>query len=177
MLMIALKGFSGSGKSTLGRALSRRLDWPIIDKDDIKDFIDGRARDAGGLAYAVMLNIARRQLLQGLNVICDSPLTFSMTYEHARHIATETHASLAIIECRCSDEQVWSQRVNARKALQLAAHHQTDWDSLKVFHHKLLSEANYPFDDPLLIVVRVRPLHEIIAEIIAWLDRHSSQLA
>ena len=50
MWMIALKGFSGSGKSTLGRALSRQLGWPIIDKDDIKDLIDGRAPDAGGLA-------------------------------------------------------------------------------------------------------------------------------
>ena len=50
MWMIALKGFSGSGKSTLGRALSRQLGWPIIDKDDIKDLIDGRAPGAGGLA-------------------------------------------------------------------------------------------------------------------------------
>ena len=175
MWMIALKGFSGSGKSTLGRALSRQLGWPIIDKDDIKDLIDGRAPDAGGLAYAVMLNVARRQLLQGLNVICDSPLTFSMTYEHARHIAIETHASLAIIECHCSDEHEWSQRINARKALQLAAHHQTDWDSFQVYRHKLLSEANYPINDPLLVVDTERPLHEIIDEVIVWLDRHSGQ--
>jgi len=75
MWMIALKGFSGSGKSTLGRALSRQLGWPIIDKDDIK----------------------------------------------------------------------------------------------------LLSEANYPINDPLLVVDTVRPLHEIIDEVIVWLDRHSGQ--
>src|SRR5260370_7400746 len=164
MWMIALNGFSGSGKSTLGRALSRQLGWPIIDKDDIKDLIDGRAPDAGGLAYAVMLNVARRQLLQGLNVICDSPLTFSMTYEHARHIAIETHASLAIIECRCSDEHEWSQRIHARKALQLAAHHQTDWDSFQVYRHKLLSQANYPITHPLPLLNPVNPPPKTIVD-------------
>jgi predicted kinase len=72
LFLIALKGLAGSGKSTLGRALSQHLNWPLIDKDDIKDILDGRAADAGGLAYEVMFRVVRRQLLQGLNVICDS---------------------------------------------------------------------------------------------------------
>jgi hypothetical protein len=33
-----------------------------------------KARLAGALAYETMFNVVRRQLLQGLNVICDSPL-------------------------------------------------------------------------------------------------------
>jgi predicted kinase len=102
---IALKGLAGSGKSTLGRALGQRLGWPIIDKDDIKDLLDGHTPEAGMLAYATMLRIARRQLLLGLDVIADSPLTFSALYAEARRIAAETHASLVIIECFCSDEQ------------------------------------------------------------------------
>lgn len=32
--LITFKGLSGSGKSTLGRALSKQLGWPLIDKDD-----------------------------------------------------------------------------------------------------------------------------------------------
>jgi hypothetical protein len=75
MWFIAMKGFAGSGKSTLSRALSKQLGWPVIDKDDVKDLLDGPAQAAGPLAYEIMFNIARRQLLQGLNVICDSPLT------------------------------------------------------------------------------------------------------
>jgi hypothetical protein len=59
MWLIALKGLSASGKSTLGRALSKQLGWPLIDKDDVKDLLDGYTAEAGGLAYDIMFNIAR----------------------------------------------------------------------------------------------------------------------
>ncbi len=111
MWLIVMKGFAGSGKSTLARALGRELGWPLVDKDDVKDLLDGHAQAAGPLAYAIMFNIARRQLLQGLNVICDSPLTGSISYERAQGIAKEMHASLAVVECICSEESVWRQRI------------------------------------------------------------------
>src|SRR5689334_15057955 len=60
--LLALAGEAGSGKSTLSRALGRRLRWPVIDKDDVKDLLYGRAPDSGPLAYEVMFNVARRQL-------------------------------------------------------------------------------------------------------------------
>ncbi len=123
-----MKGLAGTGKSTLGRALSRELGWPLIDKDDVKDLLDGHAPAAGPLAYRIMFNIARRQLLQGLSVICDSPLTGSISYERVEGIVAETHACLAVLECFCSDESLWRQRITGRKALQLPAHHQTNWE-------------------------------------------------
>ena len=101
--------------------------------------------------------------------MCDSPLTFSMTYEKARRIASEASASLAIIECYCSDEQVWSQRINARKQLQLPSHHQTDWAQFQSFRAKMTSDMNYPISDPHITVDMVRPLDEIVSEIAQWL--------
>jgi len=169
MRLLMLKGLPGSGKSMLASALGKQLGWPIIDKDDIKDILDGYTPEAGGLAYEIMLNIVRRQLLQGLNVICDSPLTFSTTYKKARSIAEETQASLAIIECYCSDEQVWSQRINARKQLHLPAHHQTDWAQFQSFHAKITSEIHYPISDPHITVDTIRPLDEIVTETARWL--------
>jgi len=94
--LLALAGEAGSGKSTLSRALGRRLQWPVIDKDDIKDLLYGQAPDSGALAYQVMFNVARRQLLLGLSVICDSPLTGRIAYDRAAGIAAETGASLAL---------------------------------------------------------------------------------
>ena len=73
MWLIVMKGEAFSGKSTLARARSHELGWPLVDKDDIKDLLDGHAQAAGPLAYAIMFNIARSLLLQGLNVIYDSP--------------------------------------------------------------------------------------------------------
>src|SRR5947207_15783986 len=99
MRLLMLQGLPGSGKSMLASALGKQLGWPIIDKDDIKDILDGYTPEAGGLAYEIRLNIVRRQLLQGLNVICDSPLTFSTTYTAVRSIAEETQAPPAYIQC------------------------------------------------------------------------------
>lgn len=169
MWLIAMRGLSGCGKSTVSRALSKRLGRPIIDKDDIYDILDGHTSEAGGLSYETMFNVARRQLLQGLDVICDSPITFSMSYEKARRVATDTHATLVIVECICSDEQKWSQRINGRKQLQLPAHHQTDWNKLQTNRAKIESVMNYPIHDPRIIVDTVRPVEEIVSEIIEWL--------
>ena len=47
--VIAMQGPPGVGKSTLARALSTRLGWPLLDKDDIKDLLDGRGEQAGAL--------------------------------------------------------------------------------------------------------------------------------
>lgn len=125
--LVVFKGMAGSGKSTLSRALSRGLGWQLIDKDDVKDVLHECIPDSGGLAYAVMFNVARRQLLQGCSVICDSPLTFRTFYERAERIACEAGAALAVVECTCPDDDEWRRRIDARKTLNLPAHHQTDW--------------------------------------------------
>ena len=171
MWLIALKGLSGSGKSTLGRALSKQLGWPLIDKDDVKDLLDGYTAEAGGLAYDIMFNIARRQLLQGLNVICDSPLVSSISYQRARNIAAETSTSLAVIECWCSDEWLWSQRIDGRKTIQLPAHHQTSWDTFKRLLPNNLSERSYPITDPVLIIDTARPFQECLVEAVDWIEQ------
>jgi predicted kinase len=170
MQLIAMRGMSGCGKSTVSRALSKRLGWPLIDKDDIYDIVDGHSSEAGGLSYDTMFNVARRQLLQGLSVICDSPLTLNISYENARRVATETHATLLIVECICSDEQAWSQRINRRKQLKLPAHHLIDWDIFQTSRARVESVMSYPISDPRIIVDTVRPLDGIITEIIAWLE-------
>ncbi len=171
MWLIALKGLAGTGKSTLGRALSKQLGWPLIDKDDEKDLLDNHMPEAGGLAYDIMFNIARRQLLQGLNAICDSPLTNIRAHEHALSTAGEAHASMAVIECYCSDEAQWRSRLNARKALQLPAHHQTDWDAFQLIRLTLHDQADYLITVPHLLVDTVRPPQECLIGIMRWLEQ------
>jgi predicted kinase len=171
MWLIALKGFAGCGKSTLGRALSRQLGWPLVDKDDVKDLLDGHAQAAGPLAYAIMFNIARRQLLQGLSVICDSPLTGKVSYERAQGAARETLASLAIIECTCSNESQWKQRIDSRKLFQLPSHHQTDWEAYQLLiHQSQQKEQLYTISHPHLVIDTAQPLHECLTRVIGWLE-------
>jgi predicted kinase len=177
MWLIAMKGMPGCGKSAVSRALGKQLGCPVIDKDDIKDILDGHTSEVGPLAYETMFNVAHRQLLQGLDVICDSPLTFRIGYEKARLVATETHASLVIVECTCSDEQEWSQRINGRKRLQLPAHHQIDWDTFQTNRPEMERVMDYPVSHPRLIVDTIRPLDEIATEIIRWLGHLSEKEA
>ncbi len=171
MWLIVLRGFAGSGKSTLARALSRAYGWPLVDKDDVKDILDGYAADSGGLAYAVMFNVARRQLLQGFSVICDSPLTFAPFYEDARRIAAEAGATLAIIECHCPNEAIWRDRINGRALLDLPAHHQTDWEAYRTLRERIFPETRYPITDKHLVVDTTRPVRNIVAAVSDWLER------
>ena len=175
MLLIAMKGPSGSGKSTLSYTLSKHLGWPLIDKDDVRDLLDDAHPEVGGLAYDIMFNIARRQLLQGLNVICDSPLTGSISYEHAQAIATESNASLVVIECICSDEILWRRRINARKSLALPTHRLTDWEKFQSYRQFYVSQVNYPIVHPQFVVDTVQPLHDCLAQVNEWLANLSQE--
>jgi len=169
--LVAFAGEAGSGKSTLSRALGRRLRWPVVDKDDIKDILHGHtiAPNAGPLAYDVMFNVARRQLLLGLSVICDSPLTGGAW--HAAQVAAETGAMLAVVACRCPDNTVWRARINARKSLGLPSHHQTDWDTMRAQRgpDPLPLHAAEAVDHPYLLVDTLAPVEDLCDRVIAWL--------
>lgn len=180
MWLIVMKGPPGSGKSTIARALSRRLCYPLIDKDDILDILhrdeqvpdvlDNNALLASGLSYDVMFRVARRQLVQGLSVICDSPLTSIMGYRQAQTIAAEAHATLVIVEGYCSDTMQWSQRIDARKMLSLPSHHQTDWHALQSYLSYYRSESGYPITHPHLMIDTTNPLEQCVDTIVNWLE-------
>jgi hypothetical protein len=149
----------------------------VIDKDDIKDVIDERAPDSGWLAYEVMLNVGRSQLMIGLSVVCDSPLTPRGVYARARTIAAETGARIAIVECRCVDEALLQKRIAARRSLGLPTHHITTWEDFEAARQSILSEMAYPLDDPLLVVDTTRPGPELAADVCAWLTKLEDPLS
>jgi predicted kinase len=143
-----------------------------VDKDDVKDVLDGRAPEAGGLAYEVMVAVARRQLEQGLSVICDSPLVSRWAFDQARRAARDAGAELVVVESRCGHRAVWRARIEARRGLALAAHHQTSWAGLQTYLEWVEAQARYRIAAPHLVVdTGQRSLDEVVAEVIAWLGR------
>jgi predicted kinase len=168
-LLIALKGHPGSGKSAIARALGRRLCIPVIDKDDIKDILDGACENAGGLAYAAMFNVARRQLLQGLSVICDSPLSEVAGYTAAQCIAHDAVAQLLVIECVCSAADEWRRRIEQRAALRLPDHHITSWKALQGHMRRRGMSSRYAIDSPYICVDTIVPIDHVVDTIVGWL--------
>lgn len=165
--LLALMGGPGSGKSTLARALSSTLGWPLIDKDDVRDLLPDALPSASGLAYEIMFNLARRQLLQGLSVICDSPLTYRRGYEHAVEIAQEAGTRLAVVECRCTDEVIVRGRIEARQTLSLPTHHTTDWAAVQAFRQGTAADLAYSIVHPHLVVDTLTPIATLRTEVIS----------
>lgn len=166
-MLIAMRGAPGTGKSTLARALSRRFRWPLIDKDDSKDVLDDRMAAAGGPAYDVMIQVVRRQLWQGLDVFCDSPLA-RQAYGNLVQAARDTGATLIVLECRCPDEVVWRTRIEQRQTLGLAAHHATTWEAVEAFHARHAG-ADYQVNGPHLVLDTTKPLSELVETVSLWL--------
>jgi len=110
--LIAMKGHPATGKSTLARILARRLGWPLLDKDDIKD----HTFDVPGgnvLAYDVLWQIVETQLRLGLSVIVDSPLSYPISYRTALHLADQYNAKLWIVETQL-ETAIWQARLEER---------------------------------------------------------------
>lgn len=170
-LLIAFKGHPGSGKSAVARALGRRLAVPVIDKDDIKDVLDGHSDDPGGLAYTAMFNVARRQLLQGLSVICDSPLSEPMGYTAVCCVAHDASARLVVVECVCSSREEWRRRIERRAALRLPAHHVVSWEDLEAHLRRREACSSYPINEPHLVVDTIAPLEQVLEQILEWLKQ------
>ncbi len=126
--LLLFKGHPATGKSTLANALARRLGWPLIDKDDIKDHIYALPQ-GGHLAYVIMWQIVRHQLEVGLSVIVDSPLSYPSAYVAGSDLAHEFGARLVVVETRTADE-VWRARLDHR--LQEAQTHRTSgWSGMQ----------------------------------------------
>ncbi|MCG8353552.1 MAG: ATP-binding protein [Chloroflexales bacterium] len=173
-LLIALKGHPGCGKSAIAHRLGSHLKIPVIDKDDIKDLLVGYP-DPGGLAYVTMFRIAHRQLLLGLPVICDSPLSEDQGYAAARRIATETNAGLVVIECICSSPKIWRQRIEQRGALGEPAHNIASWSDLKRHLTRRSESSRYSIDAPYLVVDTVHSLDQVMNEVLTWIAPHVAQ--
>jgi len=111
MRILAFAGLPGTGKSTLARALARRIDAHVIDKDAVRAALFGPTvdftREQDDLVCRAMYD-AVENLARGGRVGCVilDGRTYSKGYqvEELRQLASRASARLLIVECACSPE-------------------------------------------------------------------------
>ncbi len=123
-----MKGHPATGKSILAQTLAMHLRWPLIDKDDVKDYV---VTVPGGnqLAYAIMWQVVERQLQVGLNVIADSPLSYPIGYATGCALAQKYGAKLLVVETNL-DREEWRRRLEARSAAE-SSHKIRGWQAMQ----------------------------------------------
>ena len=162
--LLLLKGHPATGKSTLANALARRLAWPLIDKDDIKDYIY-QQENSGYISGEIMWRIVRHQLELGLNVIVDSTLAYPSLYEVGRQLAEEHNAHLLVVETQVLQAE-WQARLDNRRN-EPATHRTTGWEAMQQLltfyndswryaiapHHHLIVDTSQPTETTVRIVL------------------------
>ena len=142
--LILLKGHPATGKSTLARGLAQRLRRPLIDKDDVKDFI-ADLPGANPLAYEVAWRVAGTQLSLGISTIVDTPLSYPISYQRGCELAQEYGAHLLVVETVVAEE-VWRQRLESRTLPEESMHKIHSWASMQALLARYDGCWRYPID-------------------------------
>ncbi len=156
-VLVAMKGHPATGKSTLAYALARALQWPLIDKDDIKDQTLGLPHD-NQLAYAIMWQVVATQLALGVSVIMDSPFAYPLLYQRAQVLITAHNARLLVVETVLA-ETLWRQRLEERPPT-ASTHKIQGWSRMQALLDSYADCWRYPID----------PAHHLLVNTAAPLD-------
>ena len=142
--LLLMKGHPATGKSALARGLARRLGWPLLDKDDVKDWTL-HLPNGNGLAYDITWQMARTQLSLGLSVIVDTPLSYPAGYATGQALAQEFGARLFVIETKL-DENIWRERLEERARRGGETHRISGWAAMQELLRQYDGCWDYPID-------------------------------
>ena len=156
-----MAGLPGVGKSTLAYALSRVLNWHVIDKDRHKEILLKQGWDdetAGIATYELAFETARDVLMkQQASVILDSAALHTFILEKALNIVEYvSNVRLKVILC-IADHDLRNKRLRSRplQITNIRVNPETIADYLRLFQH-------LPPDT--LQLYTINPLHEYLEE-------------
>lgn len=187
LTVILMRGHPGCGKSSLASALSTRYQVPVVDKDDAKDALQELSNVVDNtrinqISYDIMIGMTRKQLLNGLSVIVDSPLSRKSVYNQLKHIATTFGATVIILECISSDQSIWNNRLEQRRAKAKGMYHKpSDLQEVLNLIQSYGGDDEWQDDDPLVHHIALdttitKTLHEQIRHVEDYFQRKEVNL-
>jgi predicted kinase len=158
-----MKGHPATGKSTLARALAQALCWPLLDKDDIKDYTLA-APGGNELAYAILWQVVATQLSLGLSVVADSPLSYPIGYDMAKKVVCRHGGRLLVVETSLAADE-WQRRLETRSPAE-SAHKTRGWAAMQALLRQYDGCWQYPIaPEHRLVVDTGQPVAEIVAQV------------
>jgi predicted kinase len=164
--LVVFAGLPGTGKSTLAEHAARRLACPLFTKDYLEATLRrngiGPEQNSGWAAYDLLTTLAEQQLRLGQSAVLDSTATFARVRAAWRDVAARYGASLRVVECVCSDEQLHRARLAGRQR-GIPGWYELSWAEVERVR------GNYePWTDERLVLDAVDPVEQNVAA----LDRY-----
>jgi predicted kinase len=170
-MIVAMAGLPGVGKSTVARALATRIAAVVLDKDNIRaclfppSLVD-YSREQGDFCLDVMYRTAAWILSRdpSTTVILDGcTYTHSYRISTLRRVTADLGVALRLVECVCAEEIALARIADDRAA---GRHPAANRDATLYRESRAGAEA---ITGPKLIVDTGRPVHDCIAECVAYL--------
>ena len=114
--LVLMAGFAGAGKTTLSQWLQAKLNWKIINKDELKlEFLRrGVERDqAGEYAFNRLLELTQEALLKGEAAIVDTSNEQPFIFEKMQAMLEHVEQKPMILFC-LADKQKRTERLEQR---------------------------------------------------------------
>lgn len=115
--IILFRGRAGTGKSTLSNELAKRLNIPVLHKDDIYDSVAGFVPEHGArnkICFDFLYRFLENVIHSNAAIILDYGLNNIEDVRKLDMWITERGWELKTIHCICSDESTWSERLAKR---------------------------------------------------------------
>ena len=181
--LILIAGLPGTGKSSLARALSGKLGIPLLDKDSVKEALADTlstpwcsewSAELGAAAEESVFRLAALQLKMRFDVIIDTPMMYSRSWDRLRDSLAEVDFKLHVIVCDCSDTDL-RERLKLRAKNRHGIHRFRGQDADRILLQRqdfesLLREQEVS----VLRIATNRPVNELLIQCESFLDRTSA---
>ncbi|MGM1045878.1 MAG: AAA family ATPase [Bacillota bacterium] len=151
--IILLRGKAGVGKTFISNELAKRVNVSIIRKDDIFDTVFNYISDnvlKNKFCYEMLLKIIQTNMECNTDIIIDCPFHFNnQLLDLKKHIENNKGIFKPIL-CICSNEVLWAERFNQRKANPNPNNIITEFEEMKQHYFNRGIEST-PLDGELVI--------------------------
>lgn len=169
--IILFRGRAGTGKSTLSNELAKRLNVPVLHKDDIYDSVAGFVPEHSSrnkICFEFLYRFLENVIDSNATIILDFGLNNNEDVKKLERWITERGGELKTIHCVCGDETTWSKRLAKRSINPLPNQIITNLSELKE-HYKDLGpeffEGELILDTVIPKDINVEKIHSFMFEV------------